>query len=175
MEEEIVFKEFFINSSDYLEQVANLYIHCFNDPEKGENWTFETSTKYFREREKEGSLFFGTFENGILRSVVVGSKFHDSFISKELPKIERQNDFYISLIATEKTFRTKGYSTKLMNFLFKQLALKNFKTSSVRCRHDNRQVQRLLERFSYKQIHSYESQLGGVTCRRIVLSRETIG
>ena len=174
MEKEIVLKEFDLNSSDYLEQIAKLYVHCFNDEDKGENWTLETSIAYFRERESEGSLFFGAFEDGLLKSVVVGSKFQDSFISKELPELERQDDFYISLIATEKNFRGKGYSSKLMNYLFEQLAVKNFKTSSVRCRHDNKPVQNLLKRYNYVEIHSYESQLGGVTCRRLVLARETI-
>ncbi len=171
MEENFNLALFDFSESHVINQLCQLYIDCFNAPDKKENWDHESSYSYFQERNQEKSLFFGCFDQDKLIGTIVASNYNDSFISKEL-EFEREKDLYISLIATNENYRGKGISTKLLEFTLKQAKSKSFDSLSVRCRKDNLAVQGLLSKYEFQETFEYESELGGVTCTRIFLTRD---
>ncbi len=157
----------------FKKQLIDLYIHCFNDEEKNENWTYETAEEYFISRTKEESSFFGIFDHDMLIATVVGSAYKNSFISNDL-NFNRENDFYISLIATHDNYRGQGLAKKIMDFSIDKVKRKNFNSLSVRCRSENMPVQGLLKKLNFIVKHSYISQLGGVECERLFLTNDKI-
>ena len=154
-----------------LKQVVDLYIHCFNDPEKGEDWTVESATKYFEERSAEASIFYVERDSDKnICGVIVASPYEKSFISRELEQ-SWSNAYYISLVATQKSLRKKGLAMKLMDFFVNDMENKLVDSVVVRCRSENIPVQMLFKKNNFEEALEYESTLGGVTCRRKILHK----
>lgn len=150
-----------------LQQIIELYIECFNDEEKSENWTFETALDYFNERIAEESLFFAIKDKDRIVAVIMGSDYQKSFLSKEID-IVLPESFYVSLIAASPKYRGQGLSSRIMSFMEKDLSYQSY---VARCRVENKPVQALFKKFSYKELMRYESELGGVLCERLILHK----
>lgn len=156
-----------------LQEIASFYKSCFNEPEKGENWTNETAYTYFQERVAEQSTFATTTnDENTLIGVCCGSDYKNSFISKELD-YNFDACFYISLIALSKQERYKGQGTHMLGQYCDLIQSLSFKNIIVRCRAENMPMRQALKNNDFNEIHEYTASLGGVTCTRII-SHKTI-
>ena len=162
--------KFYTTLSDLeLEKLANIYIECFNDPEKGENWTQGSALKYFKERQEESSSLWCIEQGKQIIACVLGSPYKNCFLYKDFPEFN-DNSFYISLVAVSKKHRKNKCAQKLMSEMINQLK-SNYSSLLVRCRLENIAVQNLFLQFNFKQKHLYSSILGGVECERIILKK----
>ena len=157
-------------SESQLAEIADLYVRCFNAPDKGEDWTQESSIAYFIDRKNEGSHFYLAMDKSQIVGVVCGSDFARSFISKEFEK-EYERCFYISLVAVDEKYRRQKVADHLMQLCEKDLFACDYKTISVRCRASNQPIQNLFAKFGFSETHRYNSSLGGVTCERVMLEK----
>ncbi len=151
-----------------LREIASFYKSCFNEPEKGENWTNETAHSYFLERNNEGSLFATlTNENNDLIGICCGSDYKNSFISNEL-EYDFDKCFYISLIAIKKDKRHKGLGSHMLSQYCDIIKSHTYQNIIVRCRAENLQMRGALKQNGFDEIRTYNATLGGVTCKRII-------
>lgn len=153
-----------------LEQIINLYIECFNDEEKSENWTLESAGKYFEDRINEGSIFYVIKDEDKIVATIMGSDFGKSFLSKEI-NIDIPESFYIALIAASPSYRGQGLSSQIMSFLESDLSYSSY---VARCRAENTPVQALFKKYKYQELMRYKSELGGVICERLILHKRVV-
>ena len=154
------------------DEIVELYIHCFNDEEKGENWTRVSASQYFEDRCAEESVFYiAKRPEDHLAGVIVASPFEKSFISKEIV-CEWASAFYISLVAVDRSARKQGAANQLLEFFLGDMRQSEIEDVIVRCRSENLPVQGLFAKHGFAEILEYESTLGGVTCVRKVLHRK---
>lgn len=160
------------NDAD-IHSISALYRACFNAPEKGENWTEETAYSYFQDRIAEQSIF------AVLRNdaheivgVCCGSDYASSFFSKEFP-YNNSSAFYISLIAVSSSERKRGHSIRMLKEYCSMIGGLGYSDILVRCRKENIPIQATLSKNNFSIIHTYVSELGGVSCeRRVFLKKD---
>ncbi|MDG1287974.1 MAG: GNAT family N-acetyltransferase [Rickettsiales bacterium] len=139
---------------------------------KGEDWTEETSYQYFQNRVVEKSVFAALKNDaGEIQGVCCGSSFSDSFISAELA-YDKPSSFYISLVAVSPSQRRNGYAQYMVSQYCDMIHSLGYSTILVRCRAENKPIQGILHNNNFTELHRYQSELGGVICERIVLTRK---
>ena len=158
-------------SEKEFDRIVELYIHCFNDEEKGENWTRVSAGQYFEDRCAEESLFYlAKGPKDHLAGVIVASPYEKSFISKEIDN-EWMSAFYISLVAVDRSARKQGTANQLLQFFLGDMRQSGIENVVVRCRSENLPVQGLFAKHGFAELLEYESTLGGVTCMRKILHK----
>ena len=160
-------------TQENLKRIADLYIECFNAPEKGENWTKETAYQYLLDRKAEGSIFTTLRDDENIDIICCGSDYKTSFILKDL-EFDPEHCAYISLLAMRNKYRDQGLSTRIIKAYCNLLNEKGFQNFLIRCRSDNKPMLSVLKKSDFKVITEYNSELGGVTCKRSVLLRAMV-
>lgn len=156
-------------------QIVNLYIDCFTDSEKGEDWTFESASEYFQDKIKEKSVFYVLKdEREKICATIMGGAYEECFLYKEID-LRPEKAFYISLVAANPAMRRKGLAQKLMNLVEKDCKEKFYSSFIVRCRKENLPVQKLFFKNEFSESLSYFSELGGVYCERLILEKKFHG
>jgi len=172
MEEKIALRRIKDPSPSELEQIALLYIDCFNDKEKAENWDIRTAREYFLERLNEKNEFYCLIDkNNQISSVVMGGDFSHSFLSQEI-NVKSESSFYISLVMTDRKFRKKNFLNYLMKEVENRAKNDDYQSFITRCRSNNYAVQRLFGKNGFEYEMEYTSELGGVTCKRLILKKD---
>ncbi len=155
-------------SKENIAEVANLYLECFNAPDKGENWDLDTAIDYLFERAQEGSSFLTLKDsNQNLIGLSIGGNYKKSFISGEL-STNISNGYYISVIAVSNRYQGHGYGKILMSESLGHIKSIGFKNSIIRCREENYPMRHIIEKNGFQQLECYISELGGVNCKRVV-------
>ncbi len=165
-------------SGAVMDSAVAIYRKCFNALDKGENWTEDSAAAYFRDlMQRDGALFWTLRIDGDIIGISGGCDLAASIVWPDMPPdisqaFDPQNVFYFAVTAIDPRCQGAGYGRDFSAAWMRDVKAKNYRGIVGRCRADNLPMRRIFEKSGFQIIREYQSEMGGVTCDRILLYKE---